>query len=260
MARIRSIKPDAATSESLAEVPRAVRWTFATFWTHCDDAGRAAWNLRLIKAAIYPLDDEVTPEVLAAEFADLERVGAVCFYEVDGRQYVHVPAWTDHQHPNRPQESRLPQCPKSDHSRPDCGTDHERLTEHAVNGHGAVTPVLSSRGGSKEGEKAGRAEHAAQKRGTRLPESWRPSDEARAWTLQRLTAADAAVELEKFRNHWLAKTGRDATKLDWDRTWRNWVLNSRPANGRASPKASTADTRALDAHALAARLRSEETT
>lgn len=76
------------------------------------------------------------------------------------------------------------------------------------------------------------AEATPRKRGTRLDPEWRPSDEDRAWTLQRLDQQTAAVELEKFRNHWVAKTGKDATKLDWGRTWRNWVLN---ANGRASP-------------------------
>lgn len=83
------------------------------------------------------------------------------------------------------------------------------------------------------------AETAPRKRGRRLPDDWRPSDAARAWTLQRLDAATAAVELEKFRNYWTAKTGRDATKLDWDATWRNWVLNG---NGRASPRSPQQDT------------------
>lgn len=257
MSRMRTLKPEACTSESLAEVDRAVRWTFAALWTHCDDEGRAVANLRLIKAAIYPLDDDVTIDLLERDLAELERVGALCFYEVDGRAYLHVPSWSEHQHPNRPQDSKLPPCPKTDHSRP----IHTPVTEPSVNTHGALIPVVVGEGRVEgEGAVEGRVERAAPKRGNRLPDDWRPSDDDRVWTLQRLTPADAAVELEKFRNHWLAKTGRDATKLDWDRTWRNWVLNSRPANGRASPKASTADTRALDAHALAARLRSEETT
>jgi hypothetical protein len=102
----------------------------------------------------------------------------------------------------------------------------------------------------------GRAQRPAQKRGTRLPEDWRPTDITRGWTLERLTAADAAVELEKFRNHWLSKTGKDATKLEWDRTWRNWVLNARPT-GRASPT-STADDRVNDGLRLANTLRAEE--
>lgn len=138
MARMRTIKPEAATSESLAEVDRAVRWTFATFWTHADDAGRALANMRLIKSAIYPLDDDMTPDALAAEFKELERVGAVCFYTVEGREYVHVPAWSGHQHPNKPVASKLPPCPKEDHSRP----MHVGRTENEGSTNVALLPVV----------------------------------------------------------------------------------------------------------------------
>src|SRR6185503_13174298 len=113
---MRTIKPEAATSESLAEVDRAVRWTFAALWTHCDDEGRAAWNLRLIKAAIYPLDDSMTADAIACDLAELVRVGALCRYEVDGKPYLHVPSWADHQHPNRKVDSKLPACPRRVHS------------------------------------------------------------------------------------------------------------------------------------------------
>jgi hypothetical protein len=146
---MRTIKPEAATSESLAEVPRATRWTFGLFWTHCDDEGRAVWNMRLIKAAIYPLDDDVTPDSLAAEFGDLERVGAVCRYVVDGKEYVHVPAFHEHQHPNRKVDSKLPPCPGGEGAAhvqqrraEDSGTTHVQRSESAVSPQPHLTPVV----------------------------------------------------------------------------------------------------------------------
>lgn len=235
MARLRTIKPDACTSETLAQVPRAYRWTFATLWTHCDDEGRAVHNLRLIKAALYPLDDDVTTEVLGGELKALAQVGALCMYEVDGKPYLHVPAWHEHQHPNRPLPSKLPQCPKTDHS----PTTHTQRTEPAVSLHGALIPVVVEESRGEVVVEEGAQARTAPRRGTRLNPDWRPTDEARAWTLQHLDQSTAATELEKFRNHWIAKTGKDATKLDWDRTWRNWVLNS---NGRPrSPQQQTDD-------------------
>lgn len=149
MSRMRTIKPEAATSESLAAVPRATRWTFGLFWTHCDDEGRALWNLRLIKAAIYPLDDDVTPDSLADEFADLERIGAVCRYTIDGKEYVHVPAFGDHQHPNRRVDSKLPPCPGGEgvshvqqlRNEPSMPT-HAQRSEDAVSAHEQLTPVV----------------------------------------------------------------------------------------------------------------------
>jgi len=94
------------------------------------------------------------------------------------------------------------------------------------------------------------------KRGTRLSADWRPSPELREWTLQRLNQATAALELEKFRNYWTAKSGSGATKLDWEATWRNWVLtvNSQtPTGGR-----STTDDRVAQGIALARQLRAQE--
>jgi hypothetical protein len=43
---------------------------------------------------------------------------------------------------------------------------------------------------------------------------------------------DALASLERFRNYWLGKSGRSATKVDWERTFTNWVLED-IARGRA---------------------------
>lgn len=62
------------------------------------------------------------------------------------------------------------------------------------------------------------------KRGTRLPEDWVPS---RTAGNQKAEAGHSneflSDQLERFRNHWIAKSGADAVKLDWDRTWQNWL-------------------------------------
>jgi hypothetical protein len=33
---------------------------------------------------------------------------------------------------------------------------------------------------------------------------------------------DAQKVAECFRDHWLSKAGKDARKVDWSATWRNW--------------------------------------
>jgi hypothetical protein len=172
---MRTLKPEAATSETLSEVPRWVRWTFSMLWTHCDDKGRALWNAKLIKAAIYPLDDDVTPEVLEVELAELLRVGSICRYEVDGKTYMHVPAWDEHQHPNRPVPSKLPPCPHTD----DTGTTHAQRSEPALPTPLALIPVVVGVDGEVEVE-VGELEVARQSpqaapnrnRGTRLPKDF----------------------------------------------------------------------------------------
>lgn len=68
---------------------------------------------------------------------------------------------------------------------------------------------------------------AAQKRGHRLPDDWQPTPELLAWAATQFPTIDAGMETDKFRDHWHAKTGRDATKLDWALTWKNWIRNSK---------------------------------
>lgn len=75
-------------------------------------------------------------------------------------------------------------------------------------------------------------------RATRIPQDWRPSETACNWTLQRVDRATAALELEKFRNYWTALGGAKAAKLDWDATWRNWILTSH-GNGNGGTPART---------------------
>lgn len=86
-------------------------------------------------------------------------------------------------------------------------------------------------------------------RGTRLQPDWMPSEDTKEWCRVELPAElyqRAGVELEKFRNYWCAKTGKDATKIEWDRTFRNWMINardrygSRPVSGPPAPQFKTA--------------------
>ena len=65
------------------------------------------------------------------------------------------------------------------------------------------------------------------KRAARLPADWQPSDANRNYAIANmLTDAQIAKEVQKFRNYWVAKAGRDAAKLDWDAVWRNWILTA----------------------------------
>ena len=66
------------------------------------------------------------------------------------------------------------------------------------------------------------------RRGTRLQEDFQVTPDMRLWASHKAPHADIGIETEKFINFWVAKTGRDATKLDWVATWRNWMLNARP--------------------------------
>lgn len=87
----------------------------------------------------------------------------------------------------------------------------------------------------------------ARARGTRLPEGWQPSPEAFVRAKERMPVEAIEQELVKFANYWMAKAGADAVKLDWNRTFDNWIITAaqrRPTNGRDyQPKGDTAEAR-----------------
>lgn len=144
MARIRSIKPDAFKSYSLSKVPRGIRWTFAGIWTYLDDEGRGRDDVRLIKAELYALDDEVSLGVLANDMDRLVEVGCICRYSISGRAYFHIPEWW-HQKINRPTASKYPPCPKA-HDVSDSGD----ISEGSVSDHGGLSEGSLGEGKGKE--------------------------------------------------------------------------------------------------------------
>lgn len=90
-------------------------------------------------------------------------------------------------------------------------------------------------------------------RGCRLPKPWVLPKALGDWALAEFpawTADTVRAEAAKFADFWHGKTGKDATKLDWPATWRNWCRNARlPAAARPGGPMSDADRIAANAKA-----------
>ena len=76
-------------------------------------------------------------------------------------------------------------------------------------------------------------------RATRLSADWEPTEDMVAWCKETRPDLNPQTVAERFRDHWIAKAGKDGAKLDWTATWRNWVrgeraqFNAQPAEPRA---------------------------
>lgn len=64
------------------------------------------------------------------------------------------------------------------------------------------------------------------KRGSRIPDDFAVDQAMVAWAREHTPNVDGKRETEKFIDYWRSKTGKDATKLDWVATWRNWMRNA----------------------------------
>jgi hypothetical protein len=114
MARIRTVKPEFFTSVTVAELTRDARLAWVGLWTHVDDVGRCPDEPRLIKAALFPLDDDLPAEDVEQLLVELAAAGRITRYQVNGRRYLEVVGFRDHQKIDRPRPSKLPPQPFND--------------------------------------------------------------------------------------------------------------------------------------------------
>lgn len=97
-----------------------------------------------------------------------------------------------------------------------------------------ATATATATSPSEEGERPTQP----RKRGCRCPDDYTPGEDLRQWAEDRgFTDAAIADMTAEFVDYWRAKSGKDATKLDWDGTWRNWVRKEDPdrRNRRVRP-------------------------
>lgn len=91
--------------------------------------------------------------------------------------------------------------------------------------------------GTEEKEKRGVpvSAGASPSRGARLAQDWALPKSWGEWAVEELgmPVDQVRIEAAKFRDYWCSKSGKDATKLDWQATWRNWCRSARPSRAKA---------------------------
>ncbi len=95
-----------------------------------------------------------------------------------------------------------------------------------------VTSPTVTRGEERREEKR-KEEVVTRKRATRLPEDWSPTPDYVAKII-RECGVDPRESLRSFRNHFLGTGGAKAVKIDWAKTFDNWVLEDH-RRGKLSP-------------------------
>lgn len=185
MARIRTIKPSFFTSLTIADLSLEERLTFIGLWTHCDDEGRCVFEPRLLKAAIWPLDN-ITPDDLRKFSGALQEASLVTVYEVAGRLYLSINSWLEHQKISHPTKSALPP--------PEIG-EKVALTSTLEDSGSLPGELRESSGWERKGR-----EGKGTGKGTKTPSTAAPSahivspDFARFWELYPRKVGKAAAE------------------------------------------------------------------
>lgn len=152
VARIRTVKPSFFTSLTIADLTVEQRLTFIGLWTHVDDEGRCAYDPRLLKAAIWPLDDRPASAV-ADDVRALTEASLITHYVVNRRAYLVVNGWEEHQRINRPVDSKHPSVFDGEIVPLTCGDEDSRST------HAQLTED-SPQEGNREGKGTGKGKES----------------------------------------------------------------------------------------------------
>ena len=209
MARIRSIKPEYWSDDSVTACSMPARLLFIGLWNFADDAGNLDRSAAQIKARVFPVD-RVNCEPLVNE---LLTHGLLREYSVTGRKYLNIPGFVEHQVINRPSK---PSCPAYDDS---------------LNTHGIVSEPSVSTHGVQEGKvQEGRGSEGRRRRPekTALPEDFGFSEERRTYVTKHLPDANPEGLFEQFTNQAKANGWVYA---DWHRMFLTYVRNAEPNSG-----------------------------
>lgn len=237
MARSRNIKPGILDNEELAALPPFARLLFIYLWMLADKAGRLEDRPGRIKKQALGYDSVDANDLLQ----QLSDSGFIERYEVDGNRLIQIVNFEKHQSPHvREQASQLPGL--------------EYRTDKVVTKHNQGSAIASPRSPDSlipdslipdsniiSPQAAQPATPEKKRKGTRLPDDWRPTQDyvTAAQELNPDYTKDWFRETaHKFRDYWIAKSGRDATKTNWLATWRNWVRNDLEFR-RGKPNANT---------------------
>jgi hypothetical protein len=148
MARKRMISPEFWEDETLGECTRDERLLFMGLISNADDEGRGRANAKLVKANIFPYDEDISSKDIKKMMSNLASKKFIVLYSVDGQEFYWVRTFKKHQSVNRPQESKLPPPPDIDYSNIDSGDEikiHEYISEDSVNHHEQLTPNIKER-------------------------------------------------------------------------------------------------------------------
>ncbi len=127
MARIRTIKPDFWTDESLTECSLSARLMFIGMWNFADDSGNIQRSAKQLKMKIFPAD-AIDCEPLVQE---LMTHGLLMEYSVSGEKFLNIKGFLKHQLINRPSKSNIPPV---------------QLHEDSMSAHGVLTDGREGKG------------------------------------------------------------------------------------------------------------------
>lgn len=220
----RILKESICTSDSVDSLSWFEEVLFYRLIVNCDDYGRFDGRPAIIKNRLFPLKESLTTKAISKAVNTLVIAGLVVLYEFEGKPYLYLPTWNDHQNV-RAKRSKYP-------SPEGCVIAHENICNHMY----ADVPVIQSESESNnippyspKGECSPTGEAPPHSRRFIPPDA----EEVEAYCRERNNHIDAQRFVDFYASKgW--KVGKEPMK-DWKAAVRTWERrNDTPA--RASPR------------------------
>jgi len=152
MARIRTVKPSFFSSLTVSTLPVTARLTFIGLWTYVDDEGRGLDEPRLVKAAVWPLDDKHTASKVEADLTRLADAGLIHRYTISDKHFLQIRSWNEHQRISHPATSDYPPPPEDSGGTPE---DSANTPEELRNTPEPLRPEGKGKERNREGKGRG---------------------------------------------------------------------------------------------------------
>ncbi len=106
------VKPEFFDSESLGACSILARYCFIGLWVISDDYGNQKMQPSRMRMKVFPYDTMTDAEFVGL-LGELEQVGCIKGYEVDGERYINIPNFSVYQTVRKPSATSVPEPPKA---------------------------------------------------------------------------------------------------------------------------------------------------
>lgn len=154
--RIRTIKPSFWRSDDITALPFDLRLFFVGLWSYVDDNGVGIDDYRQIAADLFALEEDqgAIREFVRDGLATLSRGPLVVRYMVNGKRYVFITKWDEHQKVDRPNKPRYPRpSGDGDPATSMNGQDPDDIATASREVRDIPSPVVGSSGREDKGKK-----------------------------------------------------------------------------------------------------------
>lgn len=233
------MKPSFFKNELLATSDPLNGWIFAGLWGMADREGRLEDRPRRIHLEI---NAGRAYEGTVTTLAWLAEQGFILRYAHGGGQYIQIVNFAKHQNPHPRETASVLPGPDASAELDDHDTDSTlgivstqprqdlgNAKDMSSRASSSFPFPESSPSGRERALRADATEAEAETppadrkdRATRIPADFALTPERRAVAVAE--HVDPERTFAKFCNHWRAKGGQAARKVDWEATWRNWCM------------------------------------